>query len=82
MIRGESSRYRRELTEASRDQLDPMAHGEQEPFSRTEESAPIADPRFGEDVIEVEQEGAAENEVLPVVTRAQRGQERVGIGGT
>ena len=69
-----------ELAEAAGDQLDAGPVGQQHPLGRTEESAAVGDVGVGEHRVVAEQEGAAEGQVDPVVTTAEGGEERVGVG--
>ena len=57
-----------------------MTHRQEEPLCGPEEPATVRDTRFGEYVIEVEAQGAAEHEVLPVIATAQGGHELIGNG--
>ncbi len=57
-----------------------MTHGVQEAFRRPEEATAVRDARLGEDLVEVEAEGAPDLQVLPVVPGAQGRQKGVGIG--
>ncbi len=66
------------LPEAPWDQFHAVAHGEVEPLRRTEEAAAVADPGFGEDVVQVQAEGTADLQVLPVVPGPQCGQQAIG----
>ena len=73
---------RAHLPEAPGDQFHPVAHGEVEPLRRTEEAAAVADPGFGEDVVQVQAEGTPDLQVLPVVPGSQRGQQAIGDART
>jgi hypothetical protein len=72
---------RRELPEAARDELDGVALGGQQSLGGSEEPAAVANARSRQHVVEAEQECATQDEVLPVVARAQGGQELVRVGG-
>ena len=67
------------LTEPSGHQLHLVTHGEQESLRRSEEATAVAHPGFGEHVVDVEAEGAPEDEVLPVVAPTERTEEGIGV---
>ena len=56
-----------ELPESPRHVIDAMADGKEKALRGTEEPAAVRDTWFGEHVIEIEAQCAAEHEVLPVV---------------
>ena len=53
----------------------------QEPLGRAEEPAEVADARLREHLVEVDEQRAEDLEVLPVVARRERVQERAGLAG-
>ena len=66
------------LPEPPWDQLHTVAHGEEDSLGRPEKAAAVADPGFGEDVVQVEAQRTTDLQVLPVVAGAQRSQQGIG----
>ena len=59
------------------DVFDAVSLGGKQPFSRPEETSPwIRDARMGEDVVIVQQERPAQNEIDPVIASPQGGGNR------
>ena len=69
-----------ELPEAARHQFDVGPGGQEHPLGRTEESAAVEHVGMGQELVVAEEQGAADGQLDPVVTSAERRQERIGVG--
>ena len=72
----------REATEVGRHELDVGTRREQEPLGRAHEAGAQLHPRLGEHRVQVDEERAVDDEILPVVALPQRVQERRGLART